>query len=70
MHKIDFYVPLSGSQLFDYHSYVTARNLCIMFPPLDFAVEAQQIRIFGELNDYWYKQWCETIFAIGEIKEF
>lgn len=68
MHKIDFYVPLSGSQLFDYHTYCTAKNLCNMFPPLQFAVEAQQIHIFGELNDVWYEQWCKAVFSIGEVE--
>jgi len=69
MHEIDFKVPLSGSQLFDYHSYVTAKNLCSMFPNLQFTMKDNVIHIFGELNDVWYEQWCKAIFTIGEIKE-
>ena len=71
MNTIDFTVPLSGSQLFDYHSYVTAKNLCDMFPPLKFEMDTaqKQIHIYGELNDVWYEQWCRAVFSIGEIKE-
>ena len=70
MNKIDFTVPLSGSQLFDYHAYVTAKNLCDMFPPLafDYNKDAKTIRIYGELNDVWYEQWCKAVFSIGEIE--
>lgn len=69
MHQIDFSVPLSGSQLFDYHAYATARNLCYMFP-LQFEVVAEphSIHIFGELNDTWYESWCRAVFSLGETK--
>ena len=69
MHQIDFSVPLSGSQLFDYHAYATARNLCYMFP-LQFEVVAEphSIHIFGELNDSWYESWCRAVFSLGETK--
>lgn len=70
MHQIDFVVPLCGSQLFDYHSYVTAQNLCNMFPlRFDMNKEKKEIHIYGELNDVWYEQWCKAIFSIGEIKD-
>jgi len=69
MNKIDFTVPLSGSQLFDYHSYVTAKNLCDMFPlSFEYDKDNKQIHIHGELNDVWYEQWCRAVFSIGELK--
>ena len=70
MHEIDFSVPLAGSQLFDYHSYVTAKHICDVFP-LQFRIdkENKRIHIFGELNDTWYEQWCKAAFSIGEIED-
>ena len=69
MNKIDFTVPLSGSQLFDYHSYVTAKNLCDMFPlSFEYDKDNKKIHIYGELNDVWYDQWCRAVFSIGELK--
>ena len=68
MHKIDFSVPLSGSQLFDYHAYATAQNLCGKYP-LSFELDSanKRIHIYGELNDTWYDQWVQEVFAkIGE----
>lgn len=69
MHKIDFSVPLCGSQLFDYHAYATARNLCNMFP-LEFEIthDPKTIHIYGELNDTWYESWCRAVFSLGETK--
>ena len=69
MHKIDFVVPLSGSQLFDIHSYAIANNLCTRFPGLNFDYDDKtKIRIHGELNDYWYDEWHKAIFSIGEVR--
>lgn len=62
MHKIEFIVPLSGSQIFDTYSYVTAQNLCADFPGLSFTMDAKQISITGELNDYWYDLWNRRLF--------
>lgn len=61
MHRIDFIVPLSGSQLFDTHSYVTAQELCAEFPGLEFTMDEKKITIAGELNDYWFAQWNKRI---------
>ncbi len=61
MHKIDFIVPLSGSLLFDTHSYVTAQELCADFPGLTFSMDVKRIMITGELNDYWFEQWNKRI---------
>ena len=69
MNKIDFTVKLTGSQLFDMHSYVTAKHLCTLFPPLNFTYDDNEIRIYGELNDAWYEQWCRAMFSIGETPE-
>lgn len=68
-HRIDFRVPLSGSQLFDMHAYVTAQHICSMFPGLQFEKEydPKAIHIFGELNDFWFDQWNKALFSIGEF---
>lgn len=67
LHEVDFVVKLTGSQLFDIHSYVTAKHLCDMFPPLQFEHTKEQIHIHGQLNDSWYEQWCRALFSIGEV---
>ena len=63
MNHVEFSVPLSGSQLFDIHAYVTAKNLCTQFPGLecDYS-DKTKIRIFGDLNDYWFDQYNKTVF--------
>ena len=67
LNRVEFSVPLSGSNLFDFHAYATAKNLCAMFPPLDFEYERDRIHIHGELNDEWYGRWCRAVFAIGSV---
>ena len=63
MNHIDFSVPLSGSQLFDINAYVTAQNLCKQFPGLQYDYEDKtKIRIFGDLNDYWFEKFNRTVF--------
>ena len=62
MHEIDFKVPLSGSELFDLHAFVTAKNLCTKFPGLDYEISKDSVRIFGSLNDYWYEEWVKHVF--------
>ena len=57
MHKIDFTVPLSGSQLFDLNARVLAMNLCNKFPGLTFTQDRTSIHITGELNDVWFDEW-------------
>ena len=57
------YSHLSGSQLFDINAYVTAKNLCAQFPGLQCDYEDKtKIRIFGELNDYWFAQYNKMVF--------
>lgn len=67
MHEIHFSVPLSGSQLFDFHSYMMAKHICDVFP-LQFRIDKDEKRIYitGQLNDTWYEQWCKAVFSIGE----
>ncbi len=64
LHEIDFKVPLSGSELFDLHAFVTAKNLCDKFPGLDYEISKDSVRIFGSLNDYWYEEWIKHVFNI------
>lgn len=68
MNHVEFKVPLSGSQLFDLHSRVTAKHICDLYPPLSYEVdeEKKEIRIFGDMNDFWYQQWEQALFSIGE----
>ena len=69
MHEINFSVPLSGSQLFDFHAIVTAKKLCDKFPPLDYIIAAdhKSITITGELNDYWFEKWNIAVFQLGDL---
>ena len=63
LNKVELIVPLSGSQLFDINAYVTAKNLCAQFPGLQCDYEDKtRIRIFGELNDYWFAQYNKMVF--------
>ena len=67
MNTIDFKVPLSGSKLFDMHSYVMAKKLCDKFPGLHYHMETTYIHIFGELDDYWLEKWNKAVFQLGEL---
>ena len=63
MHHVEFEVKLTGSKLFDLVMYNTARKLCADFPGLDFDYGKTEIKISGELNDYWYDKFNETMFS-------
>ncbi len=67
MHKIEFSVPLSGSKLFDIMAEVTAKKLCAKFPGLQYEYKDKEIKIFGELNDYWYGEFNKAVFELGQI---
>ena len=72
MHKVELWVSLVGSVLFDWHMEATARGLCSRFPGLKFEwVEGtpKKIHIYGELNDYWYDVYQREVFEIGAVKE-
>ena len=62
MHKIDYEIKLTGSQLFDVVMYNTAKKLCADFPGLSFEYNENIIRIYGELNDYWYEKYNSAMF--------
>lgn len=66
LNHVELNVPLSGSQLFDIHAYVTAKNLCSQFPGLecDYS-DTSKIRIFGDLNDYWFREYNIAVFNIS-----
>lgn len=66
--KVDFIVPLSGSQLFDRHAYATANNLCTKFPGLKFDYDKDKIHIYGMLSDMWYAEFNKAVFQIGEFE--
>lgn len=62
MHPIEYEVKLTGSKLFDLVMYNTAKDLCTDFPGLSFEYGEKAIRIYGELNDYWFDKFNETMF--------
>ena len=63
MHKVEYVINLTGSKLFDIVTYNTARNLCKEFPCLEVAYyDEKHIRMFGELNDFWYEKYQEKMF--------
>jgi hypothetical protein len=60
-------MQLTGSKLFDVVMYNTAQKLCTKYPGLNFEYEdSKSIRIFGELEDYWYEKYQLEMF--GEKK--
>ncbi len=67
LNPIDFTVPLSHSKLFDTLAQNTAAKLCSQFPGLQMDVGEDKIRIFGQLNDFWYKKWNLAFFEIGSL---
>ena len=68
-HKIDYEVKLTGSKLFDLVMYNTAKQLVTDFPGLEFEYNTTAIHIFGELNDYWYDKFNETMFKSYQLGE-
>ena len=68
LHDIELIVPLSGSALFDINARATAHNLCARFPGLKYEVDSEKraIRLYGQLNDYWYKDWQQTVFHMAD----
>lgn len=63
--KVEYKIQLTGSKLFDMVMYNTAQNLCAEYPGLDFEYGDNVIRIFGELDEYWYKKYQERMFGEG-----
>ena len=63
MHKVEYVIQLTGSKLFDVVTYNTARKLCDEFPGLEMKYEDKKhIKIYGELNDYWYDKYQKQMF--------
>lgn len=63
MHKVEYIINLTGSKLFDIVTYNTAKGLCEEFPGLEMAyLDEKHIRIFGELNDFWYEKYQQKMF--------
>ncbi len=62
MHKVDYEVKLTGSKLFDLVMYNTAKQLVTDFPGLTFDYDTKAIHIYGELNDFWFDKFNETMF--------
>jgi hypothetical protein len=64
MHKVEYTMELTGSKLFDTVMYNTAKKLCADHPGLSFEYEDRKsIRISGELEDYWYEKYQQTMFG-------
>ena len=51
-HNVEYCIKLTGSKLFDMVMYNTAQNLCAEYPGLDFEYGNNEIKIFGELDEY------------------
>lgn len=62
-HKVEYTIKLTGSKLFDIVMYNTAKKLCQDYPGLDFDYNTTEIRVFGELDDFWYKKYQEEMFG-------
>lgn len=63
MHKVEYVINLTGSKLFDVVTYNTAKKLCKEFPGLEMSYDDEKhIRVYGELNDYWYEKYQEKMF--------
>ncbi|MCD8001786.1 MAG: hypothetical protein LUE95_04275 [Oscillospiraceae bacterium] len=68
MHKIEYEIKLTGSKLFDVVMYNTAKKLCDDFPGLEFEYSKHEIKIFGELDDFWFQKYYETMFEkMGQL---
>lgn len=63
LHKVEYEVKLTGSKLFDLVMYNTAKKLCIDYPGLSFEYGDTSIRVFGELDEYWYEKYQEEMFG-------
>lgn len=66
MHKVEYVIPLTGSKLFDIVMYNTAKKLCLDYPGLSYEYGERDIRVFGELDDYWYEKYQEAMFGKDE----
>lgn len=66
MKKVEYTIQLTGSKLFDIVMYNTAKKLCEDYPGLNFEYNKTTLRVFGELNEYWYKKYQQEMFGEDE----
>lgn len=66
MHKVEYTLQLTGSKLFDLVLYNSAKKLCIEYPGLNFEYGETSIRVFGELDEYWYEKYQLEMFGTKE----
>lgn len=64
--KVEYTIQLTGSKLFDTVMYNTAKKLCTDYPGLSFEYNDKNIRVFGELNEFWYAKYQEEMFGEQE----
>ncbi len=63
LRKVEYTVQLTGSKLFDIVMYNTAKKLCMDYPGLSFDYDEKEIRVFGELDEFWYEKYQEEMFG-------
>ncbi|MGN1004348.1 MAG: hypothetical protein ACI4O5_05865 [Oscillospiraceae bacterium] len=63
LHKVEYVIPLTGSKLFDMVMRSTAEKLCADFPGLNYDYDGMSIRVYGELDDYWYGLYQKEMFG-------
>lgn len=66
MKKVEYTIKLTGSKIFDIVMYNTAKKLCSDYPGLSFEYDDTSIRVFGELDEYWYEKYQEAMFGKDE----
>lgn len=66
MKKVEYTIQLTGSKLFDIVMYNTAKKLCEDYPGLNFEYNKTTLRVFGELNEYWYEKYQQEMFGEDE----
>lgn len=66
MKKVEYTIQLTGSKLFDMVMYNTAKKLCMDYPGLTFEYGERDIRVYGELDEFWYEKYQEEMFGKPE----
>lgn len=63
MRDVEYTIQLTGSKLFDMVMYNTAKKLCSDYPGLSFEYGTTSIRVYGQLDDFWYAKYQEEMFG-------
>lgn len=63
MHKVNYTIKLTGSQLFDVVMFNTAKKLCLDYPGLDMEYTMKEIFVYGTLDDEAYARYQEEMFG-------